>query len=219
MKRIATLILLIAILATQLAAQTAKELYLNIPDTLMPLLTEVNRADFIDFLESNMRAEVTNRLGGKSEMKTLTDTYISIQTTPQSTWQMKLLPARNGKDTIICVVNTITTPVPDSRIQFFDTRWREQSSTKYLPKPPHITHFILPQPADTTAIYAYQKATLQADLTLMQIDLAPDNTTLTYTLTTPRYMEQKTAETLKPYLRRSITYRWEKGRFLPEPNP
>ena len=43
-----------------LSAQPAKTCFTNMPDSLSPLLTAVNRADFIDFLESKMKAEVTN---------------------------------------------------------------------------------------------------------------------------------------------------------------
>lgn len=36
---------------TPLRAQEAKTLFVNMPDSLLPLLTSVNRADCIDFLE------------------------------------------------------------------------------------------------------------------------------------------------------------------------
>ena len=50
-----------------LQAQEAKTCFKNMPDSICPLLSAVNRADFIDFLESKMKAEVTNSFGGKSE--------------------------------------------------------------------------------------------------------------------------------------------------------
>ena len=62
-----------------LSAQLAKTCFTNMPDSLSPLLTAVNRADFIDFLESKMKAEVTNRFGGKSDMTELTPDYIRVQ--------------------------------------------------------------------------------------------------------------------------------------------
>ena len=55
-----------------LQAQEAKTCFKNMPDSICPLLSAVNRADFIDFLESKMKAEVTNSFGGKSEMTELT---------------------------------------------------------------------------------------------------------------------------------------------------
>ena len=39
-----------------LSAQLAKTCFTKMPDSLSPLLTAVNRADCIDFLESKMKA-------------------------------------------------------------------------------------------------------------------------------------------------------------------
>ena len=66
------------------AQQEAKAVFVSMPDSLSPLLTAVNRADFIDFLESKMKAKVENRFGGESEMTDLNKDYIRIQMTSQS---------------------------------------------------------------------------------------------------------------------------------------
>ena len=89
-----------------LQAQEAKTCFKNMPDSICPLLSAVNRADFIDFLESKMKAEVTNSFGGKSEMTELSPDYIHVKMTPQSSWQMKLLPI-NDSTKVICVVATV----------------------------------------------------------------------------------------------------------------
>ena len=58
-------ILLIACMLCSLTlpAQDIKSLFIELPDSLSPLLTKVNREDFGDFLASNMKAEVRNRFG------------------------------------------------------------------------------------------------------------------------------------------------------------
>ena len=90
MKKLTMFLCLACAWMCSLQAQEAKTFFKNMPDSLSPLLTAVNRADCIDFLESKMKAEVTNRFGGKSEMTELAPDYIRIQMTPQSSWQMKL---------------------------------------------------------------------------------------------------------------------------------
>ena len=65
-------------------AQDLKSLFIAIPDSLSPLLTKVNREDFGDFLDSNMKAEVRNRFGNTSEMKKLTSDYLLLQTSSAS---------------------------------------------------------------------------------------------------------------------------------------
>ena len=91
MKKLTMFLCLACAWMCSLQAQEAKTFFKNMPDSLSPLLTAVNRADCIDFLESKMKAEVTNRFGGKSEMTELAPDYIRIQRTPQSSWQMNLL--------------------------------------------------------------------------------------------------------------------------------
>ena len=103
MKKLTMFLCLACVWMCSLQAQEAKTFFKNMPDSLSPLLTAVNRADFIDFLESKMKAEVTNRFGGKSEMTELASDYIRIQMTPQSSWQMKLL-ATSDSTKVICIV-------------------------------------------------------------------------------------------------------------------
>ncbi len=102
---------------TSLQAQEAKTLFVNIPDSLSPLLTKVNRADCVDFLESKMKAQVENRFGKKSEMTELGKDFIRMQMSPQATWQMKVL-ALNDTTNVICTVATACAPACDSSIRF-----------------------------------------------------------------------------------------------------
>ena len=88
-----------------LQAQEAKTLFVNIPDSLTPLLTKVNREDCIDFLESKMKAQVENRFGKKSEMTELGTDYVRMQMSPQTSWQMKVLALSDSELTL-----TLTTP-------------------------------------------------------------------------------------------------------------
>ena len=99
------------------AQQEAKTVFVNMPDSLSPLLTAVNRADCIDFLESKMKAKVENRFGRESEMTELGKDYIRLRTTSQSTWQMKLL-ATSDTTQVICTVSTACAPVCDSSVRF-----------------------------------------------------------------------------------------------------
>ena len=56
-----------------------RKLFAEMPDSVIPYLTKNNRLDLIDFMDSNMKAEVTNELGGKSLMTALTDDSLSLR--------------------------------------------------------------------------------------------------------------------------------------------
>ena len=62
MRKLLLLLSLCALGTHGLKAQKAQDYFIHMPDSICPLLTAVNRADFIDFMDSRMKAEVTNRL-------------------------------------------------------------------------------------------------------------------------------------------------------------
>ena len=173
---------------TSLQAQEAKTFFINIPDSLCPLLTKVNREDCIDFLSSKMKAQVENRFGQKSEMTDLSKDYIRMQMTPETSWQMKVL-ALNDTTNVICTVATACAPACDSSIRFYTTDWKLLTD------------------------HSFDEASRSADILLMKVELSKENTELTVTLSTPDYMSKETAEKLKPFLRRPIIYQWKNGVF------
>ena len=212
MKRLISTLCLFAVLAVA-SAQEARTLFVHMPDSILPLLTPVNRADCIDFLDSRMRAVVTNRLGGKSEMLTLTPDYIRLQMTPKSTWQMRLLPLTDSTQ-VICTVSTVYGPAPDCTIRFYDTDWHFLPAVSYLPVLPQVEDFLLDMP-DSACNYRLRDVRRQADLRLLDATLTATGDSLVFRLGTPSYMEREAAEELKPFIRRSIPYLWRDGQFHP----
>ena len=196
---------------TPLMAQTAKECFKAIPDSLTPLLTQVNRADFIDFLESDMRAEVTNRFNRKSEMTRLTEDYIRIQMTKRSSWQMKVLPL-NDSVNVVCTVATVQGPVADSDILFYTTDWKPLSTDNFLQEPDADDFVDIPDSLQDNRI---RPALAKIDMPLLSAELSDNSDTLTITFTTPRYLDKETAEILKSYIRPIRKYVWRDGRFRP----
>lgn len=191
-------------------AQEAKTFFVNMPDSLSPLLTRVNRADCIDFLESKMRAQVDNRFGKKSEMTDLSKDYIRMQMSPQTAWQMKVL-ALNDTTKVICTVATVCAPACDSSIQFYTADWKPMAQSSFITLP--VMDDFLNASSDSTTVYEFDEARRSADILLMKADLNKEKMELTLTLTTPDYMSKETAEKLQPFLRRSIVYHWKDGSF------
>jgi len=107
---------MIAIITSQASAQNLKirDVFKQMPDSLMPYLTANNRLDFIDFLDSNMKAEVTNMTGGVSEMTALTDDSLSIRMSDALRVDMLLLDLDEPVDSIHQVVVFVETFLVDS---------------------------------------------------------------------------------------------------------
>lgn len=132
----------------------AGEVFCQMPDSIVPYLTENNRLDFIDFLDSKMKAEVHNTFEGKSEMTVLTDDYLSVRLNVASQLDMRLLNVAEAVDScrkIVCLVRTYGTDVRESTISFYSARWRPLAAVDYLPAlPPMFTAVVGEQEATLT---------------------------------------------------------------------
>lgn len=95
------------------------------PEKIFPLLSRNNILDFIDFKDSNMKAEVTNNLKGKSEMTELTATSCHIRLTAHSEADISIVNI-DRKD-LILVTRTYSTNEKKSQTQtYFTLDWQEQ---------------------------------------------------------------------------------------------
>lgn len=209
MKKFVLIIAVMIAMCQMAMAQQIRESFVNMPDSLSALLTKVNREDFIDFLDSNMKAEVNNRLGGKTEMTRLTDDFLEVKMSGQSTFQLKVL--KTGDAQVLCAVSTVCGPACDSHIRFYTPGWQELDASAYLPRLPEISDFLKPLPED--AAYELRDAFRKADMLLMKAELSPDNSSLTFTFTTPEYMSSDAAKLLEPYIIPSVTKHWNGRQF------
>lgn len=191
-------------------AQDMKTVFVAMPDSVTPLLTKVNREDCIDFLDSNMKAVVKNRFGNVAEMKVLTDDYVLMQTSEVGTLEMKLLPLADSTK-VICMVKTVNVPVADSSVRFYTSDWSQQLDVKEFLQLPSMDAFFLPNDSlKDEAILTRKKA----DMHLMKAQLSKEDTSLTFTYTTPDYLNEEDREKLSPHLRKEpIVLRWSEGKF------
>ena len=149
MKRILTLCCTLLVAAIGLQAQTMDSLLRAMPDSILPLLTRNDRLDMLDYAAAKQDAELTNRLGGKSQMVTLTDTYALIRLTETSDVQLKLL-LRDGIPTICLVRTRRSQSLADSNVTFYTTDWQPLAPPEGWHVPEGYTEVTLH--ADTDAV-------------------------------------------------------------------
>ena len=61
------------------SAQTVRDMFKAMPDSLTPYLTDNNRLDMLDFMDAKMKAVVTNQLDGETEMLFLSDDSLAVK--------------------------------------------------------------------------------------------------------------------------------------------
>ena len=107
---------------------TMRDAFRQMPDSLLPVLTQNNRLDFLDFHDAGMKAEVKNRLGGTSVMTALTNDSLSLQMSPALRTDMLLLTLDEPLDSVNQVIVVGETFLADSvygetTVRYFTVGW------------------------------------------------------------------------------------------------
>lgn len=190
-------------------AQEAKTLFVNMPDSITPLLTAINRADCVDFLASNMKAQVKNRFGRTSEMTDLTADYIHLQMSERSEWAMKVLVV-NDSTKVICVISTACAPACDSNIRFYTTNWKELPVSDFIELPKLDDFFEVPDSSDMMEAYTRAHSAVE-DMMLLKMNLSK-TAELSIALATLDYAGKEEAKKIAPYVHSPLIYIWQKDK-------
>lgn len=208
MKKILSLLVLATLTQCMVAQNAMRKFMVTMPDSIMPLLTKVNREDCMDYLDSKMKAEVTNRIGSKSEMTKMTNDYAQFKLSNNSERTFKLL-ATTDNDTIICMITTCCGPACDSKLDFFDSNW-EKSKKKYI-ELPTLKDFI--SKPDSINESTFENMLNKADILLMKADFADNSDEIIFTLTTTEYMNDEDRKSLEPFITNEQRMKWDGKKF------
>ena len=127
MKRLCIIITVLTSLFINGNAQNMKDILKEMPDSIIPLLTHNNILDCIDFLDSDMKAEVSNKMRGKSTMTKLSESYCCIELTCNSKIEFYII--KEGKEPIIKSVHSYKAEKWNESTTFYTTKWKKIKKT------------------------------------------------------------------------------------------
>ena len=134
MRRFFSIVVLsVALLPLTGFARTVADMFATEPGNIFPLLTRTNRLDMVDYFRSGKIMAIPNNLAGESLLLELDSTYLKVQTSESRIVEMLMRTA--GKDTVITVIETVMTPVPDSRLTQWNVHWQRYTSDKLFSMP------------------------------------------------------------------------------------
>ncbi len=181
----------------------------QMPDTIFSYLSTNNKLDMIDFIDSHMKANVTNAFDGTTTLDTLTNNYLKMSLTPASTLEMRLLPFGNkgagAAGQVVCMVITYGDKVKESEVRFYSTEWKLLGG---IGNP--ISH-------DKLLRYAASDPTIGSDVQKIgdflcaEASLSPSDCTLVAKLALPVYVADNKIYTKS--LDVSKTFKWDGGAF------
>lgn len=143
------LCLSLALLPLTGMARTISDFFASEPGNIFPLLTRTGRLDMVDYYNSGKTVAIANNLEGESSLLQLDSAYLKVQTSKNRVVEMRMRTA--GKDTVITVIETVMTPVPDSRLTQWNVHWQRFTSDKLFAMPGIDDFIIRKMPHDLRA--------------------------------------------------------------------
>ena len=103
------------------------------PGNIFPLLTSTARLDMEDYYNSGQQVSILNNLEGESRLLELDSAYLKLKSSANKVVEMRMRTV--GKDTVITVIETVMTPVPDSRLTQWNVHWQRFTSDRLFTMP------------------------------------------------------------------------------------
>ena len=174
-------------------AFTAADAFVKAPTGVMPLIEASTRLDMIDYFNAGSDRASRNALYGNSRITAMTPEHIVIEATAASTVEIVALPAAG--DTILAMIHTVATPVPDSKVTLYTSDW----------KPLPANHFVAPDLEQWMAPDAGRSGRdeVEARLPFMLVSCAydPESKTFVFTNRSAEFLTEEVYEPIKPLLR------------------
>lgn len=211
MKRVIVsgLFLLLSGIACMTWGRTMRDVFVQMPDSLIPLLSKDARLDCVDYIDSGMKAMVKNQFGENSSLQVLTEQYARISFSSVATWELKLLT--NGQDSMVCLVKTYGTPVPESTLSFYDLKWKKIPLRRYIVMP-HARDFEKPASGTTTAA-DLERVRLHTKNAMISATFQEPGNELLFRCRADE-ADPEVRKELQPLLKDSIRYVWKGGKFV-----
>ena len=171
MKRI-FLTLMITFNLIAVNAQEMRQLWIEMPDSIVPYLNKSLRTELADYVTMKMKPEVVNSLQDTTRIEKFTNNYIRVQLNNASKLEIKSLD-----NSTIALVQTWNGPIAESKLMLFSKEWKlkpfEIDLTPVFEKP------------DSMLQQRYEDLLNMANITLCEFKLSESDNSLTIKFTVP----------------------------------
>lgn len=183
---------------------TPSAAFADAPASVFPTIDRMTRLDMLDYFNSGSDKPSKNALAGNARVLSLTDSQIKVETSGAQTVEISLLPQK--VDTLLVVVTTIKTPVADSSVDVYTSRWQPVRNEMFTA--PGLEQWMLSeakeQKEDLENLYPF---------TLASATFNPQDGVLTLTNNLGEYLPEIESKGREKLLRSSLSYRWNGKRF------
>lgn len=210
MKRISIIILLLCCLngSVDLSAQTIDQCFIQMPLELLPALPVNSRMDLVDFYKNSRTAAMPAAFKGQMLLKSLSDDYLLLQTSSETTMQLKLLPL-NDSSNVLAVVYTASAPLSDSRIRFYTTNWKPIETIKATQLT--VLDFLDAANVGTEQTERFKQVCPRL---FVKWQLAAETLEVQAITSIKEDVPPELLEPFKPWIKDTVTLKWQYGAFI-----
>ena len=166
------LILLVSFSLLPLNAQNMRQIWLEMPDSIVPYLNRSLRTELADYVTMGMKSEVMNALRDTTRIEKLADDYILVQLSNATKLEIKSLDAST-----IAMVQTWCGPLAESKLSLFSNNWEV--------KPLNIDVSPMFVKPDTMSQQRYSELLDMANVTMNEMQLSVKDNSLTIKYSVP----------------------------------
>ena len=166
------LILLVSFSLLPLNAQNMRQIWLEMPDSIVPYLNRSLRTELADYVTMGMKLEVMNALRDTTRIEKLTDDYILVQLSNATKLEIKSLDAST-----IAMIQTWCGPLAESKLSLFSNNWEV--------KPLNIDVSPMFVKPDTMSQQRYSELLDMANVTMNEMQLSVKDNSLTIKYSVP----------------------------------
>lgn len=201
---IATLLLLG--IAPVMAQTTVTDIIKTIPQEILPYIDDDQRKEINEFAGVQDTIEIKNSLNGTTRIFTANNSFAQIDLNEAARLQIKLLPL-NDSTQIVCLLKTVTKPVPDSEIRFYSTTWSPIASDFNLPLSNNADSLLAYFETDTMTVDEYEELKRSIEPVIISADISKDENAITFSLNIP-LISKDDYDSIKALIRQK-TFKWD----------
>ena len=101
------------------SAQSLREVWIEMPDSVLPYLSKSQRTELADYVEMKADPAVLNTFGDSVRIERMTKNYLLLRASNVSFLEIKLLD-----DNTLALVQTWKAPAAESKLSLFNLQWQ-----------------------------------------------------------------------------------------------
>lgn len=105
------------------SAQSLREVWIEMPDSILPYLSKSQRTELADYVEMKAEPVVLNVFGDSVRIERITNNYLLVKASEVTLLEIKLLD-----NNTLALVQTWKAPAAESKLSLFDLQWQPKEA-------------------------------------------------------------------------------------------